>query len=95
MGRASVFGKRDFDAAQTGFSGNNAGSHMTVASDMNTASRHNARNWRMRAEENRALANEMKELEPKAVMLRIADDYDRLAEWAEKNLSDLPIFRRA
>ncbi len=31
-----------------------------------------ARTWRMRAEETRALAEEMKEAEPKAIMLRIA-----------------------
>ena len=41
--------------------------------------------WRMRAAEARAIADEMKEPEPKAMILRLADDYDRLAEWAEKN----------
>ena len=39
----------------------------------------------MRAEEVRAQANELKEAEPRAIMLRIAADYDKLAEWAEKN----------
>ena len=44
-----------------------------------------AHNWRMRAAETRALADDMKEAEPKAIMLRIAADYEKLAEWAEKN----------
>ena len=44
-----------------------------------------ARDWRMRAAETRARADEMTEVEPKAIMLRIAADYEKLAEWAEKN----------
>jgi hypothetical protein len=39
----------------------------------------------MRAAETYAIADEMKEAEPKAIMHRIAADYERLAEWAEKN----------
>ena len=53
-----------------------------------------ARMWRMRAVEIRALADDMNETEPKAIMLRIADDFDQLAKWAEKDLSGSPIFRR-
>ena len=53
-----------------------------------------ARFWRIRAAETRALADDMKVVEPKAIMLRIADDYDRLAEWAEENLSG-PIIRKS
>jgi hypothetical protein len=44
-----------------------------------------ARTWRMRAKEIRALADEMREPEPKAIMLRIAEDYEKLAAWAEKS----------
>jgi hypothetical protein len=46
---------------------------------------YDARIWRMRAEEARAHAEEFKRFEPKAIMLRIAVEYDKLAEWAEKN----------
>ena len=61
---------------------------------MTSATWLDARMWRMRAAEIRALADDMTETEPKAIMLRIADDYDRLAKWAEKGLSGSPIFRR-
>jgi hypothetical protein len=39
----------------------------------------------MRAAEARARADEMKEARPKAIMFRIAADFEELAEWAEKN----------
>jgi len=61
---------------------------------MSTATWLDARMWRMRTAEIRALADDMNETEPKAIMLRIADDYDRLAKRAEKGLSGSPIFRR-
>jgi len=52
-----------------------------------TSSSHygDARIWRMRAEEARRHADELKGFEPRAIMLRIAVEYEKLAEWAEKN----------
>jgi hypothetical protein len=43
--------------------------------------------WRQGAEETRTLADQLTDPEAKAAMLRIAADYDRLGEQAQKRLA--------
>jgi len=43
--------------------------------------------WRFRAEEVLAITEDMKTGEPKAIMLRIAEDYERIAKLVEQHVS--------
>jgi hypothetical protein len=42
------------------------------------------KHWRARATEMRALAEQMKDIESRSIMLKLASDYDRLADRAEE-----------
>ena len=42
------------------------------------------KHWRERAEQARALAGEMGDREARDAMLKVAEQYDRLAQWAEE-----------
>jgi len=44
--------------------------------------------WRFRAEEARAIADDMKHDDPKAMVLRIAEDYERIAKFFEQPAGD-------
>jgi hypothetical protein len=59
--------------------------------DPSTFSINDPKHWRARAEEARILANQMNDSEAKVAMLRIAEDYEHLAERAEdRALGRLP-----
>jgi hypothetical protein len=49
---------------------------------------HDARAWRARAEECRAIADTFENPETRAKMLAVADDYERMAENAERREQD-------
>ena len=49
--------------------------------------------WRSRAEEARAVAVQLKDAHTKAVMLGIAQDYEKLAKRAEQRTGDTPSTR--
>ena len=44
--------------------------------------------WRFRAEEVRSIADDMKVVEAKAIMTRIAEDYERIAKLVEQRLRE-------
>jgi hypothetical protein len=44
--------------------------------------------WRFRAQETRTVADQMTHEEARAIMRRIANDYDRLAKLVEEQLAD-------
>jgi hypothetical protein len=53
------------------------------------------RHWRARAAQMRAMSDWMKDAETKATMLKLADDYDKLAERVDSSLSGLTYHQRS
>jgi hypothetical protein len=56
-----------------------------ISETISAGFRNKSQTWRMRAKEMRRFAHNTRDAEPKAIMLRIADDYDRLANLAQEH----------
>jgi hypothetical protein len=57
---------------------------------MSYGSINDPKHWYDRAAEMRALADTIKDFANRAILLRLADDYDKLADRAEMRLNDKP-----
>jgi hypothetical protein len=56
--------------------------------------RDNPDHWRERAAQMRALAVDSKDAEAAKLMLKVADDYDKLADRVERRLRPLPLQKK-
>jgi hypothetical protein len=52
------------------------------------------KHWRDRAAETRVLSTTMKDIEIQAIMTRLADHYDTLADWAEARANGTAVIER-